>query len=243
MRELTHTFDYNNIDSLYRIFKQYPNQIACVIMEPMNREFPQDGFLFKVQDLCKKNGALFILDETITGFRFANGGASELFGITPDLATFGKGIANGFPLSAIAGKADIMKMMERVHFSFTYSGEIYSLFAAWATLNKLKTGVLETIKLAGEDIQDAFVNRLTGHPSWLHQEFSSMAQKTLYIQEMIKNGVLSIGTLNMQLMHSPEVVVQILNALDKTYEVMKIAEGKEAEYLECEPLVEGFKVR
>src|SRR3990167_6285478 len=107
-RDLTHVFTYNDIDSLNKIFKEYPDQVAAVIMEPMNTTEPLDGFLEKVRELTHKNGAVFIFDETITGFRYANGGAQEYFGVTPDLATFGKGIANGYPLSVLAGRKDIM---------------------------------------------------------------------------------------------------------------------------------------
>ena len=77
-------------------------------------------------------GALLVFDEMITGFRFARGGAQELFGITPDLSTLGKGLANGYPLSAITGRADVMKLMEEVFFSFTMGGETLSLAAALA---------------------------------------------------------------------------------------------------------------
>ncbi|MEK7199695.1 MAG: aminotransferase class III-fold pyridoxal phosphate-dependent enzyme, partial [Bacteroidota bacterium] len=80
-RELTHQFTYNDIDSLQRIFKEWPDQVAAVIMEPMNTTEPKDGFLHKVAELTRKNGAVFIFDETITGFRFANGGAQEYFGV------------------------------------------------------------------------------------------------------------------------------------------------------------------
>lgn len=74
---------------------------------------------------------MLVFDEMITGFRFAPGGAQELFGVVPDLATFGKGMANGYPLSAIAGRAEIMDWMEEVFFSFTFGGETLSLAAAW----------------------------------------------------------------------------------------------------------------
>ncbi|MFX8942013.1 aminotransferase class III-fold pyridoxal phosphate-dependent enzyme, partial [Acinetobacter baumannii] len=75
----------------------------------------------------------------VTGFRFANGGAQELFGVTPDLTALGKSIANGFPLSAVAGRADVMKLMEEIFFSFTMGGEALSLAAAIATMKKIKS--------------------------------------------------------------------------------------------------------
>lgn len=244
VRDLTHTFKYNDLQSLQDLFDRYPNQIAAVIMEPMNREYPRDNFLQLCKELAHQNGALFIMDETITGFRFANGGASEFFKVVPDIATFGKGIANGFPLSAIAGRRDIMTMMERIHFSFTYSGEIYSLFAAQATLKRLmEEPICKEIAQQGMKIQKEFRPYLNGHPSWMHQDFSSPEQKTLYIQEMARNKVLSIGTINMQHCIQDLEVNMICEALKHTYRVMSDAKGHELEYLACEPLKAGYKIR
>ena len=83
---LTHKFQYNNLDSLHTIFREHADQVAAVILEPMNVVEPKPGFLAETRELAHRHGALLIFDETITGFRFANGGAQELFGVTPDLA-------------------------------------------------------------------------------------------------------------------------------------------------------------
>lgn len=175
---LTHTFSYNMPESLESIFAQWPDQIAAVIMEPMNVEEPAHGFFQKVQELAQKNGAVFIFDETVTGFRFAKGGAQEYFGVIPDLATFGKGLSNGYPLSAIAGKSEIMKLMEEIFFSFTFGGETLALAAAWATLNKLEQEpVIETIEKQGSKVMQGVQTlidkyelspslSISGHPSW-----------------------------------------------------------------------------
>ena len=97
------------------------------------------------------HGALPVFDETITGFRLANGGAQERFGVTPDLATFGKGLANGYPLSAVAGRAEVMQLMEEIFFSFTFGGEALSLAAAVATMAKLqREPVVETMRQNGQ---------------------------------------------------------------------------------------------
>src|SRR5262249_14929780 len=154
-RALTHKFNYNDIESLHVVFRQHPGQVAAVIMEPMNSTHPKSGFLSAVQELARQEGALLIFDETITGFRFSNGGAQELFGVTPDLATFGKGIANGFPLSAVAGPERYMRLMEDIFFSFTFGGETLSLAAAKATLSKLKVKpVVKTLAAQGQKIID-----------------------------------------------------------------------------------------
>ena len=133
-RDLTHAFNYNDLESLNTQLKAHSGEFAAVIMEPMNVVEPHPGFLEGVKALAHKHGALLVFDETITGFRYANGGAQALFGVTPDLATFGKGLANGYPVSAVAGRADVMKQMEEIFFSFTFGGEALSLAAAKATL-------------------------------------------------------------------------------------------------------------
>ena len=133
---LTHNFQFNNIESLKNVLTLNEGKVAAVIIEPMNDTYPQPGFLEEVQTLAKKAGAVLIFDEVITGFRFSKGGAQELFNVTPDLSTFGKGIANGFPLSAVGGRREIMKEMENVFISGTFGGELLSLAAAKYVLQK-----------------------------------------------------------------------------------------------------------
>ena len=136
VKELTHKFQYNSIKSLEKLFQE--QELACVIMEPMNVEYPEDNFLEKVKELAHKNNALLIFDETITGFRYSLGGAQELFNVIPDMATLGKGMANGYPLSAVVGSNKIMKKVEDIFFSGTFGGETLSLAAANAIINKYK---------------------------------------------------------------------------------------------------------
>jgi len=160
-RALSHSWAYNDIDSLEAIFKAHPDQVAAVIMEPMNVVEPMPGFLAAVKALAHKHGALLVFDETITGFRYANGGAQELFDVTPDLATFGKGLANGYPVSAVAGRADVMQLMEEVFFSFTFGGETLSLAAALATMRKLeREPVTATLTSQGLKIIDGLRSRI-----------------------------------------------------------------------------------
>ena len=108
-RDLTHSFAFNDAESLQQLMKAHPGEFAAVILEPMNVASPTPDFLHQVQDIARANGAVLVFDETITGFRYANGGAQEFFGVTPDLATFGKGLANGYPVSAGGGRAPHQK--------------------------------------------------------------------------------------------------------------------------------------
>ena len=256
VKDLTHTFKYNDIQSLERLFDERPNQYAAVIMEPMNREFPQDNFLHKCKELAHQNNALFILDETITGFRFAAGGAGEYFNIMPDLATFGKAIANGYPLSAVVGKREYMEYFNKVHFSFTNAGECLSLAAAKACLTKIKElDVPKRLNELGKPIPGG------GHPAWRHLDISSpryikynepttdlnnpatriveptdvqrVSDKTLFMQEMHKRGILCLGTVNLNYAHTEQDVATLIQALSEW-------EGAE---LECQPLQTQFKIR
>ena len=262
-RDLTHTFTYNDIESLNKIFKEFPDQVAAVIMEPMNTTEPRDGFLEKVKELTHKNGAIFIFDETITGFRYSNGGAQEYFGVTPDLATFGKGLANGYPVSAVAGKAEIMQMMEEVFFSFTFGGETLSLAAALATMTKLQQKpVIETVKIQGQKLLTglrelidkhgiSYIVSLAGHPSWSFllikdvEPYSQWEIKSLFLQEIFARGILTFGTHNMSYSHSDADLNKLFAAYNEVFPIIKDAvDGlKLKEYLRCTPIEPLFKVR
>jgi len=262
-RALTHMFRYNNIESLHEIFKTYPGQVAAVILEPMNNTYPQHNFLEAVKDLAHHHGALLIFDEIITGFRYANGGAQELFGVTPDLATFGKGMANGYPVSAVVGRADIMKLCEEAFFSFTFGGEALSLAAAYAAMNKLqKYPVLSTIHERGSQlvtrVQEIILKHdvghifaISGHPSWTFLAikevipYSAMQIKTLFLQEIFKRGVITIGTHNLSYAHSKQDIEQLANIYDELFLMIKKAIDEETleKKLEVKPLELLFKLR
>lgn len=262
-RDLTHVFTYNDIDSLNKIFKEYPGQVATVIMEPMNVKEPEKNFLEEIKDLTHKNGAVFILDEIVTGFRYANGGAQEYFGVIPDLATFGKGLANGYPISAIAGKAEIMLMMEDVFFSFTFGGETLSLAAALATMTKLqKEPVIKTLWTQGQKIVDgtkALIEKHTLEDVLLVNGkacgttltfkdtdiYSQWELKTLFLQEVFARGILTIGSHNMTYAHSDSDISKLLEVYNEVFAIIKevLIKRNLKELLQTEPLVPLFKIR
>lgn len=263
VKELTHVFQYNEISSLEKIYQQYPEDIAAVIMEPMNVSWPQDDFLHKVKAISHAHGSVFILDETITGCRFAKGGAQELFNVIPDLATFGKGLGNGYPLSAIVGKREIMRYMEDIFFSGTFGGETASLAAAKTVLTKVRNGeVVGKLYKIGKKIMEGVQARIdehgvgefisiSGHPTWSILSISDIGQyggweiKSLFLQEVFKRGILTIGTHNVSCAHDDDDVLQLISAYDEVFPLLKsaIANGSLLEQLEVEPLVPLFKVR
>lgn len=260
---LTHRFSYNNVQSLVELFDANPDQISAVILEPMNTDFPAPGFLASVKEITHKNNALLIFDETITGCRFAKGGAQSFFGVTPDLSCFGKGLANGFPLSAVVGKAEVMDLMESIFFSGTFSGETGSLAAANVVLDKIiSEPVVETMfatgqllmKDVGELINSENVGEffsLSGHPSWSFlnmsggEGYSQFEIKTLFLQEVFKRGVLTLGSHNISYAHEPAHVEKLVSVYSEVlpYVVSSAREGKLAERLECDVLEPLFKVR
>ncbi len=262
-RQLTHAFEYNNLDSLKEKLEELKGQVAAVILEPMNVKFPDKGFLEGVKDLTHQHDALLIFDEVVTGFRNANGGAQEYFGVVPDLASLGKGLANGYPLSAVVGRAEIMNMMEEVYFSFTYGGETLSLAAALASLTKLQThNVIEEVSKKGQRLKDQVNNLIqtnnlgdvlsvSGHPAWSfliikdHEEYDNFTIRTFFMQEMMDNGVLTLGSHLLSYAHSEEDIDVIIQSYQSFLE--KLASGIQNKSLDtmlrCEPLRPLFKVR
>jgi glutamate-1-semialdehyde 2,1-aminomutase len=263
VRELSHTFQYNNLASLQDIFRRFPEQIAAVIMEPMNMQEPENQFLQDVAVLTREQDSLLIFDETITGFRFAKGGAQEYFGVVPDLATFGKGMANGYPISAIVGREEIMRMMEELFFSFTFGGETLSLAASLAAMTKIQTQpVIETMKRQGQKILDGIrflidkhqmqdVLSVSGHPAWsflIFRDAGAYSQwqiKTLFLQEVFARGILTVGTHNLSNSHSDQDIAELLHVYNQVFPVIKhaIEHGNLETVLACKPLEPLFKIR
>jgi glutamate-1-semialdehyde 2,1-aminomutase len=260
-RALTHTFPYNDLAALDRLLDEHA--VAAIVMEPMNVAFPAEGYLQGVRERATRHGAVLVFDETITGFRVANGGAQELFGVTPDLTTLGKGIANGYPLSAVCGRRELMMEMEEIFFSFTMGGETLSLAAARATLDKVvREPVTRHMAELGTALRDgtaALIERhklgdvlsLSGHPSWTFLLIKDQADanafeiKTLWLQEIFARGLLSLGSHNMSYAHSRADVDRVLTIYDEVFALLSAAIGQQrvrAE-LRCEPLVPLFRVR
>ena len=159
------------------ILLKYKKKVAAVIIEPMSFVEPDIKFLKKIKSECKKNKTILIFDETCTGFRFSLGGAQKFFGIIPDLATFGKGVANGYPLSILTGKKKIMKHCDKIFFSSTFGGEAVSLVAANETIKFIKkNSVIKHLFRMGTYLKkemDIIIKKfnlnfveLKGHPSW-----------------------------------------------------------------------------
>ena len=259
--DLTDSVTYNDLAAVEELLKATPT--AAMILEPMNTTWPEAGYLEGLRNLCDKHGALLIFDETITGFRFAKGGAQEYFGVLPDLSTFGKGLANGYPLSAVTGKKKYMMMLEQVFFSGTFGGELLSLTAANVALDRImNTDVISKISSIGNSINEhvnpliesnglsVFLN-LQGHPSWefllwdekLGDQVDSL--KALFMQEMSKSGVLMLATHNISAAIDESAVAQIVNAYSRTLPIISeaIRQGTTFGLLEIDTVQKRLSVR
>ena len=254
VKDLTHEFKYNDSQSLKDIFVQYPGKIAAVILEPIAITEPKNNFLQQVKDLAHENGAILIFDEIVTGFRLALGGAQEYFGVVPDVACMGKGVANGMALSIVAGKKEVMQSFKDVFFSFTYGGEAISLAAALATIKVMqREPIIAHIWRVGKIFQEeysALANKYkipsvcTGLPPHAVCTFKDSAGnddlllKSLFLQETIKHGVLTNASLMWSYAHKENDVKEALAAVESAFIVMRKAldEGNLRKYLEGPPV-------
>ena len=236
--EQTKLFRYDDIDSLRDLFDRHPGQIACVVLEPATVAHPSDGFLQNVQALCRDRGAVMVLDEMITGFRWHLKGAQAYYGVRPDLCTFGKAMANGYSVSCVAGRREIMELgsietegRERLFLlSTTHGAEMSGMGAFVATMDFLqREPVIDHLWSYGRQLV-ALINEIAresgveaslkagGVPcspyfSTLGRDGSpSLELRTLLVQEMVRHGVL-MPWLALSYRHGREELARTAEAL------------------------------
>jgi len=246
-RDLTLKFNYNDLASLEALFAAQPHKIAAVVLEAEKETAPAPGFLQGVRDLCDRQGALLILDEMITGFRWHRAGAQALYGIRPDLSTFGKALANGFSVSALAGRRDVMALggaehdRERVFLlSTTHGGETHGLAAAIATMQFYRNEpVIETLWARGRRLADGLRQAasaagvadfvpILGQPCCLvfgsrdAQGQPSQPFRTLLMQQILQRGVLATS-LVVNYSHSEADIDRTVDAFAAAFAVYRRA--------------------
>ena len=253
VKDLSTTFHYNDLDSVRAVFEKYPGQIACLIMEPAKYEDPVDNFLHETQRLCHENGAVFILDEMITGFRWHTGGAQKYYGIVPDLSTFGKALSNGFSVSALAGKRELMELGGLLHdkervflMSTTHGAESHSLAAAMATMRVYQQEpVIERLYVQDMCLSEGLCQviehhglgdyvQIVGKPCALihiardQDKQPSQAFRSLLLQELIRRGILATSFV-ISYSHSDADIDQTIDAFDAALAVYTraLADGVE----------------
>ena len=236
VRELSVSFPFNDADALQCLLAREPDRYAAVILEPAGAQAPVPGFLAALRELTARHGVLLIFDEIVTGFRIHAGGAQAHYGVTPDVAAFGKAMANGMPISAVVGRREIMAKMEDIFFSGTFGGETLSLAAAIATIDKLHAHkVAERLWRRGQMLMEASNRIFAKHGLDGHLRFSGDAWwprlhvvdppveasllTSLLRQEFVAAGLLLASSFNLCLPHDSEAVAaETLAALDQAAE-------------------------
>ncbi len=231
-------FQYNDSASLAALFERYPNRIAAVFLEAERIQPPAAGFLQSLRSLCTQHGTVLVFDEMITGFRWHIGGAQALYGVTPDLSTFGKAVANGFSLSALCGKREIMRLGSREReqdnvflLSTTHGAETPALAAALRTMQVYREEpVIEHLHRQGERLAAGFRQAVTRHGLAGFVDVMgracnllfgtrgpdnkpSQAFRTLFLQETIARGVI-MPSLVVSYSHTDEDIDRTIDAVD-----------------------------
>jgi glutamate-1-semialdehyde 2,1-aminomutase len=246
-RQETVSFRYNDLESAEKMFADNPGEIACVMLEPERTSAPTKDFLHKLRDLAHRNGALFIIDEMVTGFRWHNGGAQELYDIEPDLATFGKALGNGFPISALTGKREFMDLgglhheRERVFLlSTTHGAEAMSLAAAIKIIEIYKNeDVVGTLHRRGEQLRNGVMEivrnlkledffTIDGRGCSLiygtrdQDRKPSQPFRTLFLQQTLRHGLLAPNFI-VSYAHSEADIARTVDAVGESLKVYRKA--------------------
>ena len=247
-------FNYNDIDGLTNLITQ--NNIGVIMMEVSRSVGPQDGFLQKVRDLATKNSIVLMFDECSSGFRQTFGGLHKMYGVEPDMAMFGKALGNGYAITAIIGRREIMEAAQTTFISSTFWTERIGPTAALATLDVMrrteswlqitKTG--EAITQRWRDLAKQHDLKITtgGLPSLTNFTFESpnaLAYKTLITQEMLSRGFLASNSVYVCTEHTQDVVDHYFTLLDPIFQKIRQCEdGKDVMSLLHGPVCDsGFK--
>ncbi|HXM48076.1 MAG TPA: aminotransferase class III-fold pyridoxal phosphate-dependent enzyme [Pyrinomonadaceae bacterium] len=240
-RSETLTFNYNDTASLGAAFAAYPDQIACVIMMPFELDPPISGFLQEVRDIAHENGALFILDEMRSGFRMSLGGAQQYFNVKADLATFSKAMSNGYPISAVVGREDVLRCVGRTHIASTFYANSAEMAAAVATISILRdSDAIKKIWEMGEIfcrglgtliVEYGVPAQVVGYPPCPFLKFTSsdederQADMTAFYAETTKQGVLFHPNHHwfISAAHTTEDIVLTLEVCRRGFEAMGLA--------------------
>jgi len=249
MKNLTKKFKYNDIADLSTKIDEFYGRVACVIMEPASIEEPKDGYLQEVKDICVKNGIILIFDEVVSGFRFHPKGAQYLYGVTPDLSCFGKSMGNGFSISALVGNRELMSLGGLEHkekrvflLSTTYGGETHHLRAAQKTIEILNNNNYEVTKhiwRVGNIIKNSYndiskelnLNKFTyvdgidcrPYLVFLDKDAKeSKALRTLFLQEMVKNGIM-LQSFSPSYSHNQLEISQTIKGFERSLKILKFA--------------------
>ena len=248
-------FRYNDINEFNILIKKYKSKIAAVIMEPLRNFEPKNDFLKKIRSITKKEKIILIFDETSSGFRITSGGAHKKYKVYPDLAIFGKGMSNGYSISALIGKKNIMKSVEQSFVSSLYWTERIGFVAAIETIKKFnKNKIWKQLIKNGKKIQNGWsqlseknnINiEVRGIYPLSYFEFlypNKLELKTFFVQEMLRDGFLSTNAYYSSYAHKPEEIKKYLKSVNKVFsKINKIGIKNIKEHLESSTCHGSFK--
>ena len=245
VRNLTINFIYNDLLDLENKLKT--NKVAAVILEPIQSNGPLDGYLESVKELTHKYGAILIFDEVVSGFHYALGGAQEMFKVSPDLVAFGKGMANGYPISAVAGRRDLLEQIEKgVFVSTTFGGDSISMAASLATIKILEQpGFYDHITKIGTIIRNGIQERIdrydlsdvlavSGMPAHCgvafegHGSLDYLDIQSVYSQTILQNGIIQFAIYFLNSHHTEKEAEIYLDATDKAFSLIRKAVDQES---------------
>ena len=247
-------FTYNQINEIKAVIES--NEIGVIIMEVIRNQQPENNFLQNVRDLATKHNIVLVFDEVTSGFRQNVGGIHLNYGVNPDIAVFGKALGNGYSISAIVGKKEVMEYAQLTFISSTFWTERIGPIAALKTIAIMeRDNVPSLIKEYGEYINGCWKNLgekyrinidISGLPSLTHFSFGNkneLIYKTLITQEMLKHGYLAANSVYVCKDHTKETIDGYIAVLDGAFEKIKrIEDGVDPNnYLEVPICHSGFK--
>jgi len=234
-------FQYNRIEELEAIVEQHGTGLAAIVMEPVRNHNPEPGFLERVREIASRIDAVLIFDEITSGWRLATGGAHLIYGITPDIAVFAKGMSNGYPMGAIIGVAPVMDAAQNSFISSTYWTERTGPTAAIATIQKHRQQqVAKHLVEIGTQIQEGWKStaarwnisiEVAGIAPLGHFTFgyaNPQAIRTLFTQLMLERGILATSAFYAMYAHSAEHIARYLEALDEVFSILAKAIEQQA---------------
>ena len=221
------------------VFKQHPNEIAGLILNPLVGPYPTSDQMREVIEVIHRHGGLVIFDEIITGFRVAPGGMQELWDVKPDLSCFGKSISNGLPLAVLCGKSEYMRRLPETYYGMTFEGEAVSIAAAHATLTEIiEKNVIAALYEKGRRIRAEYQRlaavydlstSLVGFEPCMHMDFQSQSnisgRQLLWLmnQELVRNGIFTLGAFLLCFSHDRRDLQKLESAFDSAMSVLRQA--------------------
>ena len=251
LKDSVHPFEYNNFDKLEELVKT--KNIGVIKMEVYRNKEPENNFLHRVRKLANEHNIVLVFDECTSGFRKNFGGLHKLYEVEPDVAMFGKALGNGYAVTAVLGKREVMQAAEKSFISSTFWTERIGSSAALATLKAMdKEKSWEKITSMGEEINKEWIklsqeyelpitiSGLAALTTFTFKSKNALAYKTLITQEMLKKGYLAATAVYVCTAHTPEIIKTYLENLKPLFQTIKeCEEGRDIMTLLEGPIAHG----